>query len=504
MSSAHTVWGYAGAEGQAVPASGIVRCGEAKPVCIDRPIQKSLSDAWLMLAVGSLILSGLFAIMLVIGRLPPFTNWISDPGFFRRCLVAHVNLSLLIWLGSFMTALFARSHGRRLPSIGSLCFAAACVGVVAMATAVFLPNSQPVLSNYIPFIDNRIFGLGIALFITGVIGYFLTGLLVFGRQNPEACKGVLDWGAAEAIAGIRTAGLAYVLAGVTFIATLAAVDPTVSTEGYYELLAWGGGHVLQVANVAAMMTLWLLCARAITGRAVFSARTAWILFALLLAPHLSAPLLTLGGTADGLYLRGFTRLMQFGIFPVVLVVTAWIIIAVIRAGKRRGLAPGFSTDPRFIALTLSILMTLTGFVLGALIRGSTTMIPAHYHASIGAVTVMFMAGAYFLAMERHDGTQVGLRLRWKRWLPLQLGMFGGGQLVFALGFAIGGTHGLGRKEYGAEQVLYSIGEYIGIGMMGLGGLVAAVGGITFLVLFTRIFFSGRSGPAQSMQTGESN
>jgi heme/copper-type cytochrome/quinol oxidase subunit 1 len=61
-------------------------------------------------------------------------------------------------------------------------------------------------------------------------------------------------------------------------------------------------------------------------------------------------------------------------------------------------------------------------------------------------------------------------------------LFGAGQVIFAIGFGIGGFHGLSRKAYGAEQHLRSLGEWIGIGVMSAGGLVAVAGGLLFLLL----------------------
>jgi hypothetical protein len=68
---------------------------------------------------------------------------------------------------------------------------------------------------------------------------------------------------------------------------------------------------------------------------------------------------------------------------------------------------------------------------------------------------------------------------------VQLLCFGGGQAVFGLGFALAGAYGLGRKQYGAEQHVRSLGEYLGLGVMGLGGLVAVAGGLLFLAVMLR-------------------
>lgn len=74
---------------------------------------------------------------------------------------------------------------------------------------------------------------------------------------------------------------------------------------------------------------------------------------------------------------------------------------------------------------------------------------------------------------------------WWRGARRQLALFGIGQTVFALGFAIGGAYGLGRKTYAAEQHARSGGEVTGLIVMGLGGLVAVVAGLWFLFLVLR-------------------
>jgi heme/copper-type cytochrome/quinol oxidase subunit 1 len=117
-------------------------------------------------------------------------------------------------------------------------------------------------------------------------------------------------------------------------------------------------------------------------------------------------------------------------------------------------------------------------------------VPAHYHASLGAVTAAFMAAAYLVAGPA--GAADGWRA--PRW---QIALYGVGQVIFALGFAIGGAHGLGRKEYAAEQHVRSVGEYAGLIVMGLGGLVAVAGGVWFLVLIVRQMARWRRGPVAS-------
>jgi hypothetical protein len=51
-----------------------------------------------------------------------------------------------------------------------------------------------------------------------------------------------------------------------------------------------------------------------------------------------------------------------------------------------------------------------------------------------------------------------------------------------VGLVWSGGYGVQRKVAGAEQVLRSASEVAGMGLMGLGGAVAIVGGVLFVVV----------------------
>jgi heme/copper-type cytochrome/quinol oxidase subunit 1 len=122
-------------------------------------------------------------------------------------------------------------------------------------------------------------------------------------------------------------------------------------------------------------------------------------------------------------------------------------------------------------------------LIGALIRGSNTIVPGHYHASIGAVTAAFMAATWLLLEPLGLPLPAGARLR--RLVAVQPALFGGGQLIFAVGFALAGAHGTARKVYGAEQAARTLPQSAGLVVMGIGGLVAVAGGLLYLGLVLR-------------------
>ncbi len=435
----------------------------------------SAARLWAWLAVGSLVIAGLLSLAVVIGRLPWISPLIADPLFFKRCLVVHVNLALLVWFYAFLAALGAlRVPSPKNSPAPQIAPALAMAGVVTMVAGAFAPGAQPVLANYIPVIDHPVFLAGLAIFFTGVVMDFFRNLTTPAATN----NGILP---EDARRGVAAAGIAIILAAATYISSRAATPPGLDAKTFFELSAWGAGHVLRVANVCGMLSVWLWMLHRATGRPVLAPREAGLLFGVLIAPHLAAPLLTARGTQDLLYIHGMTELMRWGLFLVVTIVLALGIrhLWLYRAGKKdmaaRALRAGFAASASLIVI---------GFALGSMIRESTTLIPAHYHAALGAVTGAFMAGIFLLIEAEKPSDPFRLTRLWRA-ARHQLPLYGVGQAVFAAGFAIGGVFGLGRKAYGVEQHVRSTGEILGISIMGLGGLLAVIAGLWFLFLALR-------------------
>jgi len=226
--------------------------------------------------------------------------------------------------------------------------------------------------------------------------------------------------------------------------------------------------------------------------------TAALLAAVLIAPVLAAPMLAGLGTADGSFRGTFTRLMELGIFPVVIVVLVLSVRALVRSRREGALGAARLRDPAITGFVTSAVLTVVGFVLGALIDGSNTLVPAHYHAAVGAVTVSFMALTWPL-LGRLGVTVRGARtMRAIAWQPV---LFGVGQTVFAIGFAFAGAHGMGRKLYGQEQNIRSAAEWAGLLVMGLGGLVAIAAGLLFIGIVMVAWLRAASGGKSWSQNG---
>jgi len=81
--------------------------------------------------------------------------------------------------------------------------------------------------------------------------------------------------------------------------------------------------------------------------------------------------------------------------------------------------------------------------------------------------------------------QLGYRAPQGRLATLQPRLYGAGQLMHILGLVWSGGYGVQRKVAGAEQVLRSTSEIAGMGLMGLGGLIAIIGGLLFVLVVMR-------------------
>jgi len=247
-----------------------------------------------------------------------------------------------------------------------------------------------------------------------------------------------------------------------------ALPTEITGQRYYELLFWGSGHVLQFTHTQLMLVVWLWLA-SISGVALrFTPRLISLLFLLSILPTLFAPILYLiHEITDFRHKMLFTQLMQYGglsALPLILLIV-WQVLKTqrVRSGE-------------YSALIFSIILFGVGGIIGYLISGSNVTVPAHYHGSIVAVTIAFM-GITFHLMPRLGFRE--MTSKWVRWQPI---IYGTGQLMHVLGLAWSGGYGVQRKTAGEAQGLESIQQIAGMGLMGLGGMIAIIAGILFLVL----------------------
>jgi len=432
--------------------------------------QRRLARAWLFLGLASLIGSGLFSVLLVLARTPGINAWLPAGDFFRVALVVHVDLSVLVWFVSIAGLLWSLNlRGARTPrgvAIGRLTLAACGLGALGMALAAFVDPGTPVMANYIPMLDSATFRGAVVVFGAGAALLVLRGLVQARPVGP-----VVD-GAGALRFGLHASVVATAVALLAFGWSLALVPSELPPKAYYEILFWGGGHALQFTWTLLMLVAWLALAQACGGRVPLSPRVVLLMFALALVSVFVTPLAYLIHDVSTVEHRDMhTWGMRFGGGVAIVPVALAVLLAMARLPRL-----GAAQRPLRAALGASMLLFVAGGVIGLTIHGNNVKIPAHYHGCIVGVTLALMGLVYHLL------PQLGWRAPTGRAAVLQPWLYGIGQLLHIIGLVWSGGYGVQRKVAGAEQVLRSTGEVAGMGLMGLGGLLAIAGGLLFVVV----------------------
>jgi len=425
---------------------------------------KRRAVAWIWLGVFALLAAGILSLLLVVARTPVLQNLLPGTDFFHVALVVHVDLSVLVWFmacAGLVWTLFGKAGHRAWDDVPVLL---AVIGAVMISVAPFVGAEQPLMNNYVPVLQHPWFyaGLGVlacALLLQAI--WYLHGAFRLSRPANE-----IDMvRCALAVAAIST------IAAVSCVAwTYWRMPSTLGGQFYFETLFWGGGHVLQFTNTVLVLFAWLLLAWASGSRVSMSPQLGVVLFVFIAVPLVAVPWLYADGVASESARRGFTGLMRWGglaALPLGLVLLAALF------GSRRSRA---AASPLRITLLCSMSLFAAGGIIGFLIKGSNTMIPAHYHGSIVGVTLAFMGVVYYVL------PQLGYTIERTRLLALQPYVYAGGQLLHISGLAMSGGYGVQRKVAGADQVLDGVAQTVGMGMMGIGGLLAALGGLCFLII----------------------
>jgi hypothetical protein len=437
--------------------------------------RRRLALGWLALGLASLVGAGLFSVLLVLARTPYLQHWFPVADFFRVALVVHVDLSVLVWFFALGGALWSLSGSERLLGLGWVALIVAAAGATIFSVAPFVHPGTPVMSNYIPVLDEPVFLGGLAVFGGGVLLLTLRSLVAV---QPV---GVRPDGAASLRFGLNAAAVSTAIALLAFGLSHAQVPPELNARGYYDVLFWGGGHVIQFTFTLLMLVSWLWLASACGARVLLTPRIALLMFAIALASVFLIPVIYLAYDVVSVeHRRLMTWLMEFGgglaIFPVALAV----VIGLARAGR-----PPQEARPLRAALVASLVLFGAGGVIGFLIEGSNVKIPAHYHGCIVGVTLALMGLVYLLL------PRLGVGVPSVRLATLQPYLYGAGQLLHVAGLMWSGGYGVQRKVAGGEQVLRSAEEIMGMGLMGAGGLIAVVGGLLFVVVVIQAVWRSR-------------
>ncbi|MEF8699647.1 MAG: cbb3-type cytochrome c oxidase subunit I [Candidatus Accumulibacter sp. UW26] len=418
-----------------------------------------LARAWLWLGVMALIGSGLLAVLLVLSRTPGIQEIFPLKDLFRAALVVHVDLSVAVWFMAFAAVMWSAVGGGGLAWLGWSGFGLAALATALMTVSPFFPGAEPVLNNYIPVLEQPLFFASLGIFGAGMSLAVLRALLTTWPRRLLAEPLRL---------GTFLGAVAALLALLAFFSSWLLV-PRIEGTIYYEVLFWGGGHTLQFQHALLMVVAWLWIAASLGGPSIVSPRTLAILFLVGALPLLVVPAIYLLVPVGSLpHVELFAKLMLWGhpwMGPLILLgaLSLWRLRSV----------PAAPAKSAFVA---SFVLFALGGVLGYLIHGVNVVIPAHYHGSTVGVTLAFMGLVYVLLPTLGFGRAESRMALWQPWV------YGAGQLIHILGLAWSGGYGVQRKVAGADQFLTTLPQKLGMGMMGLGGLIAVIGGLLFVLV----------------------
>jgi cytochrome c oxidase subunit I len=390
---------------------------------------------WLLVSVAALAVAGGLALGLALARTPGVQDWLpSGPDFFHKALVTHVVFSFQVWLLAMLAA--ASAQGRAAPLPGLVGVALTVVGCMLLLVVTLAGWGEASLNNYVPVLDHPLYLAGLALIAIGIA----CALFRPGNDMPAMA-------------------FAYAVALICFAIAALRLPSELDSGFRYERLFWGGGHVLQFVNTGLIMWAWR---RLAGGAATPLSRLA---FALLAAGAVAALVIEFRLDPLGLSWRQAYTDMLWYLLPLPpMVVAADMLWHRRRVGGIAGLA-------LWASWLVFALGGLAGFALGA----GDTRTPSHYHAMIGGVNVALMGVIHVVLLPALGRAAVSVRL--VRW---QIGLYGGGQLLHALGFYLAGLAGVARKTAGVEQGLDSVFKLVSMGVVGLGGTIAVLGGVLFV------------------------
>lgn len=439
---------------------------------------RALPEKWLWLGVFAIATAGLYSLVPVVARTPQLKGLNVMQHFFDVALVVHVDLSVLVWFFAMIcmgVSAMMRRHAAQWPYWGAAGFWCVAAATALMALSP-LDAWVPVKSNYIPVLHNSMFLLSLSVLLAGLIVTLVPFLLTYLRPSYFKTLEALELAFVAAALTVAIGLVGYGL-GAAFVPDgLALLD-------HYEHMFWAGGHIMQFAFTLLAMAAWLALLEALGGQ-LPKRRWSLIIYAItILGAALSLAGFVLYDFDSGEFTAHQTRMMnEWGGIGATLM--AILIIAKLCKTKLERASRAYASS-----LIVSLVLFFAGGVLGLMIAGQNVTIPAHYHGMIVGITQALMGLAYVMLPRFGYRSVAGTRLAF--WQPI---VYGVGQFMHIGGLAYCGGYGILRKTAGGfENLAPDI--KIALGIFGLGGLLAIIGGILFVLVMLRV----RRAPSVSLQ-----
>ena len=475
-----------------------------------------LIKAHAVVATVSLLVGGIAAILVLL------TRWqavhLLDAVWFYRILTVHGMNMLIFFIIFFEMAVLIFAGpvllNCRLPAVKTAwaAFGLMVLGMLLVQWMMWTGKADVLFTSYVPLRAEPPFYLGIILFAVGALittAIFMATLVVAKREKTyEGSVPLVTYGGiTAAIIAIITLAHGAAIYIPTFLWSIGVmnVDPQV-----YRLVWWGLGHSSQQINVAAMVAIWYLLGGLTVGAVVLNekvSRMAFVLYVGFISMASAHHLLVDPGFGPAWKIWNTSYFMYMAVLASM--VHGFTVPAGMEMGQRlRGFTQGLFGwlrkapwgDPGFSALVFSVSVFgfvggITGVTFGTeqinIIAHNTLRIPGHFHATVVSGTAMAFMGVTYYVIPLIFRKQIAFYSLAK----IQPYLFAGGMLIFSLCMTFAGTFGIPRRHWdvtfqgAAYSVEYSPAVDLLLGIMAVGGLIAAVGGgIYILVTVVSVFF----------------
>jgi len=485
---------------------------------VDRAAEK-LIKANAVVAIVFLAIGGLFGLLVALTRWPAVHFLPAD--WFYLALTAHGLDVLLVWIIFFeMAVLYFASAvvlNSRLagPKWAWTGFGLMLVGAVTTNVAVLQGGSSVMFTSYVPMMAEPHFYLGIILFAVGALlgcGVFFGTLVIAKRDKTyEGSIPLVTFGALTAaiIAVFTIASGAIILIPTLLwsVGLVSHIDPLI-----YKTIWWAMGHSSQQINVAAHVAVWYAIAAMVFGAKPLSekiSRMAFLMYILFLQLASAHHLLAEPGLSSEWKIFNTSYAMYLAVLGSM--IHGLSVPGAIEAAQRsRGLTKGMFEwlrkapwdNPAFSGMFMSLVFFgfiggISGVVMGTeqinLIMHNTIYVPGHFHGTVVAgTTLAFMAITYLLVPLIFRRELMMKKIA--RWQPYVFGFGVAGISIFMMG---AGTLGVSRRHWDmtfADAVLpfdYPAAAYLMMTLNGIFAVLAAIGGIMFVVVVVGSVFFGR-------------
>jgi cytochrome c oxidase subunit 1 len=377
-------------------------------------------------------------------------------------------------------------------------------------------ESSVMFTSYPPMQAKPNFYLSLILFAVGAllgVGCFFATLVIAKEEGtyqgsiPLVTFGALT-AAIIAVFTIASGAIILIPTWLWSLGLISDIDPLM-----YKVVWWGMGHSSQQINVSAHVAIWYMIGALLLGAKPLSekvSRTAFFLYILFLQLASAHHLLAEPGLTASWKIVNTSYMMYLAVLGSMihgLTVPGSIEAAQRRNGYDKGafewLRKAPWGNPAFSGMFLSLVMFgfiggISGVVLGTEqlneLMHNTIYVPGHFHGTVVAgTTLAFMAGTYLvlpLIFQRE--------IVWPKLAKVQPYLFGIGAAGISLFMMGAGTLGVARRHWDitfsdAElSFAHSAGAFLMMGLNGIFAVIAAIGGIIFvLVVVGTVLFGKR-------------